>query len=232
MAIFEEEVEMTFYKTIICLANSRKLGGRCIAGKELDGNKLGDWIRPVSAREHGELLLSDIRYKGGSSPRLLDITTIPLLNHAPQSYQKENYVIDDSKDWVKNGELKSSLLRRLLDNVKVLWVNGFHSYSGINDRIPQTQAEEELNTSLVLIEPQNISLIVQNELGRKKVRAYFKFNEENYLLAVTDFTAESVYRKKDYGEYPINDDNIYLCVSIGEPYNDFCYKLVAALINC
>ena len=43
-------------KRIVCLANSRKLGGRCIAGKELlaDGVS-GSWIRPVSHREFEEV---------------------------------------------------------------------------------------------------------------------------------------------------------------------------------
>ena len=34
---------------IVCLANSRKISGRCIAGKIMDSGK---WIRPVSSREH------------------------------------------------------------------------------------------------------------------------------------------------------------------------------------
>jgi len=38
---------------MVCLANSRKLNGRCIAGKELEaGNAVRSWIRPVSKREN------------------------------------------------------------------------------------------------------------------------------------------------------------------------------------
>ncbi len=46
----------TTLKRIVCLANSRKYSGRCIAGKELlaDGRP-GRWIRPVSARENEEV---------------------------------------------------------------------------------------------------------------------------------------------------------------------------------
>jgi hypothetical protein len=46
---------MTTVKRILCLANSRKLSGRCLAGKEFGGNDIGTWIRPVGAREHGEV---------------------------------------------------------------------------------------------------------------------------------------------------------------------------------
>jgi hypothetical protein len=42
-------------KRIICLANSRKLSGRCLAGREFVDGCAGDWIRPVSSREHEEV---------------------------------------------------------------------------------------------------------------------------------------------------------------------------------
>ena len=37
---------------LICLANSSKLGSRCLAGLRVDG---GGWVRPVSNQEYGEL---------------------------------------------------------------------------------------------------------------------------------------------------------------------------------
>ena len=47
---------MIGYKTIICLANSRKKGGYCIAGKEIVNHQVTPkWIRPVSDTESGEL---------------------------------------------------------------------------------------------------------------------------------------------------------------------------------
>ncbi len=45
----------TTTKRIVCLANSRKLQGRCIAGRELVSGKPAAWIRPVSDREHEEV---------------------------------------------------------------------------------------------------------------------------------------------------------------------------------
>ena len=46
---------MNYEKTIICLANSRRPDGRCIAGKEVGANGYGDWVRPVSARDSEEI---------------------------------------------------------------------------------------------------------------------------------------------------------------------------------
>lgn len=46
---------MPYTKRIVCLANSRKYKGSCVAGKEIMGNAFGGWVRPVSKKVHGEL---------------------------------------------------------------------------------------------------------------------------------------------------------------------------------
>jgi hypothetical protein len=33
------------------------------------------------------------------------------------------------------------------------------------------------------------------------------------------------------GEYPLAGGGLYFTISIGEPYEGFCYKLVAGIIN-
>jgi hypothetical protein len=47
---------MPYRKTIVCLANSRKYQGRCVAGVEWQGQMIGGWIRPVSGMERGALI--------------------------------------------------------------------------------------------------------------------------------------------------------------------------------
>ena len=46
---------MSVVKRIVCLANSHKLTGRCVAGKELRDGRSVTWIQPVSARENEEV---------------------------------------------------------------------------------------------------------------------------------------------------------------------------------
>ena len=68
-----------YTKTILCLANSRKLGGRCVAGREIGENGVGQWIRPVSNHGHGEVSEADRRFENGVDPMVLDIVEIPML---------------------------------------------------------------------------------------------------------------------------------------------------------
>lgn len=64
---------MNMTKRIVCLANSRKHSGRCIAGKEVLAGAYGEWIRPLSARESAEVSEEERRYQNGSSPHVLDV---------------------------------------------------------------------------------------------------------------------------------------------------------------
>ena len=72
-------------KRIVCLANSRKMSGRCIAGKELlEDGRVGGWIRPVSDREDEEVSEFERQYDDGAEPRILDVIDVPVLNSLPK----------------------------------------------------------------------------------------------------------------------------------------------------
>ena len=53
------------FKQILCLANSRKFGGRCIVGKEMLPDRTLAWVRPVSDAPKGEVLPEKMQYPDG-----------------------------------------------------------------------------------------------------------------------------------------------------------------------
>jgi hypothetical protein len=224
---------MSYRKTIVCLANSRKYSGRCIAGKEERGREYGPWIRPVSDRPQGEVTEDERRYRDGRDPRVLDIIVIPLLSHSPAAYQTENHVIDPAYYWAKTGSLPWTKLEQLADQPETLWRNGDSSFYGLNDRV-RVEAASTAQHSLVLIAPEALTIQVREEGGefdhpRRRLRARFQYRREAYCLPVTDPVAERAYLAREDGDYPVSE--VYLCVSLGEAHTDgCCYKLVATVI--
>jgi hypothetical protein len=220
-------------KRIVCLANSRKLHGRCVAGKELIDDRPGAWIRPVSARSTGELWLTERCYAGGNDPELLDIVDVPLQNAHPHLYQKENWLIDSTKRWTKVAAFDGGNLGRLVDAGASLWINGFSSSKGINDRVPEDQAAN-LTDSLRFFHVRDCSFSIYewtNEFGTTKlqVRARFSVSGVSYNFRVTDTAIEQVARNNPgvlSGQKPC-----YLTISLGEPFQGYVYKLIAAVIG-
>jgi hypothetical protein len=225
-------------KKIICLAKSRKTGGLCVAGKEIqDDGTVGQWVRPVSARETEEISANECRFENGHQPNLLDIIEVPLQQHHPNYFQCENYLIDDNHNWSKEGVYNSEYLIRLIDNPDSLWEPDSSSTYGVKDRVDECNLNE-LEDSLYLITPTSLNIIVQTEgegFGnpKRKVRALFGYNGKIYLFPVTDPSIESCYRAKEIGTYPLEnpENRIFMCVSIGLPFKNYCYKFVASLIQ-
>ena len=224
---------MGITKRIVCLANSRKMQGRCVAGRELNAGVVGAWIRPVSDRPAEEVSEYERQYPDGSDPRVLDIIQVPLIEARPRDYQQENWLLDPQLYWVKRGTLGWDDLSSLQDRRGPLWINGNSSYNGRNDRIPLAQAIE-LRSSLKLIHVRNLGLRVfapGEAFGntKRRVQARSAFDGADYALWVTDPIVERHYLAQPDGEYAVGE--AYLTISIGEPYQDYCYKLVATVIG-
>lgn len=224
---------MAVIKQIVCLANSRKLNGRCIAGKETGRGIPGGWIRPVSARENEEVSEYERQYKDGSDPHVLDIINIPLLEPKPIGYQQENWLLDPNSYWEKVGQIPWSDLQLLIDIPGPLWINGYHTYNGYNDKIP-LEFTKTIDSSLRLIRVESLilSMFRPGEFfgnPKRRVQGRFRYEEADYWIWVTDPRYEREYLAKPDGEYNIGES--FITVSLGEPYNDVCYKLMSAIIE-
>lgn len=221
-------------KRIVCLANSRKLSGRCIAGKEiLSGGRSGGWIRPVSDRENEEVSEYERQYEDGSDPRLLDVIDVPVLRPTPKNYQQENWLLHPDYYWQKVRSGSKEELGQFIDSLPSLWINGHSTANGMNDRIP-VEVANGLTNSLRLVQISSLELVVSRpgaDFGnnRRSVQGRFQYNGIDYWLRVTDPVYERQYLQQPDGNYPVGD--VFLTVSLGEPYRGYAYKLIAAIIQ-
>ena len=224
---------MATVKRIVCLANSRKLNGRCVAGIEFSGSETGEWIRPVSDREHGEVSEYERQYQDGSDPRVLYILDVPLLTPCPKGCQQENWLLDPDEYWVKIGRVTWNDLGRLAEPAAALWINGHSTYNGLNDKVPLSLADG-LDSSLRLVHVNRATLSVfkpGEAFGnpKRRVQGRFTHHGTGYQLWVTDPRYERTLLGKPDGDYELGES--YVTVSLGEPHNDACYKLIAAIIE-
>lgn len=219
-------------KRIVCLANSRKLHGRCVAGREWAGGRAGPWIRPVSEREGGEVSEYERQYEDGGDPRVLDVIDVPMLEPRPDGYQAENWLLDSKRYWQKTGRLSWFDLPALADPVAPLWIDGIGTYHGRNDKVPLESAGS-LGSSLRLLRVDRVRLQVFSPgeaFGnpKRRVQGRFRHAGTEYALWVTDPQYERAYLAKLDGAYQLGE--CWLTISLGEPYQGACYKLIAAII--
>lgn len=220
-------------KRFILLANSRKLNGRCVAGIEIITGKPVGWVRPVSDHGHGEVSESDRRYKDGSDPALRDIVEAQFKAAKPDGHQLENWLIDDQYYWVKRGRLKRADLAAMVTLEKPLWGFGSSTYNGCNDQLTPEEAVAAA-CSLALVRVKQLQLrVFQPGLAfgntKRRVQGRFSWAGRAYWLWVTDPVIEKAYLKGSDGQYEVGPH--FLTISIGEPHNGQCYKLIAAIIE-
>ena len=240
---------MVALKRIVCLANSRKIGGHCVAGRELfAGGRPGAWVRPVSARQGQEVSDSEQRYEDGREPQVLDIIDVPVLHAQPTDYQKENWLLDSDYRWTKVGQLDPKKLAEFADPEGQLWTNGYSTYHGLNDRMPPSCARAA-DSSLRLIRVGCLEFSVsQPDLAfgneRRRVQGRFRHAGADYWLRITDPVCEAQYLERPNGDYTAA--GCYLTISFGEPYAPaalqgqvevgaqaaaYNYKFIAAVIQ-
>lgn len=209
---------------ILVLANSIKKGGHCIAGKYGKSLDSFTWIRPIADRANDALLPNECRCTDGGQPQVLDWVKIPLLRPSGVPPQSENWVIDPSSRWERDGKAPSQLIGLMRDPPEALWIDGFSSSGGINDRVPDSLAGA-VPASLRLISVQDFQIRVTGH----KVRGLFEHSGSTYILSVTDPIYQHHYRARGEGIHSLG--NVFLTVSLGEDFGGYRYKLVAAIIE-
>jgi putative nucleic acid modification protein with dual OB domain len=162
----------------------------------------------------------------------LDLIDIPLLATRPRLYQRENWLLDPQQSWQRVGQATWPQVAGMAESPETLWVNGSSTYHGLNDQI-SLEIAEALTNSLYLVCLPAVRLRVfrpNANFGdpRLRVQGQFEYRGQSYWLRITDPVYERTYQARGEGEYLLGE--CCLTVSLGEPFQGNCYKLVAAII--
>lgn len=229
---------MSFRKTFVCLARSRKYGGCCIAGKTASPSGYGNWIRPTGTSPGGALIERETCFDDGSTAALLDLVTVHIQEKDEEvAYQAENYRICRGIPWKKEGTVHYGKIGELADKPETLWKNNYSSGAGMNDFVPVSMLGGTAQ-SLYLIRPFALKLLAEPTRGPGSpisVRAKFIYGGVGYNLKVTDFR---FYRMERDEIETLDLRGAFLTISLGLPFTPEsragsvpeCYKLVAAVL--
>jgi hypothetical protein len=212
---------------MVCLAASRKTGGRCIAGKDIKGNT---WIRPVGSGNEDAIDNIHSKYADGTFARVLDVIEIQFSAQNPKQHQTENILITGAK-WIKRGELSSTKLEEILDDPESLWANWNSSYNGKNDRIDSMHVKNIHNSLYLISTDCTINIKIEGKDfndPHKRIRCSFQYAGTDFKLPVTDPLKEQAYLAKPEGNYFLGKKCI--CVSLGPIHDGHAYLFAAAIL--
>ena len=207
---------------MLCLANSRKPGGRCVAGLK----KNGSWIRPVTNTKIGALAHDTSVLDAGRPVQPLDVVRLRVERHAPRPHQPENWIVAD-EPWELVREVQIADVEAFLDGV----LTGKPSLFGTTtNKVTWTQIEADgTDSSLALVKAAR-PVFGRSLLKPAQRRATFVYRGFTYDLPITfDFELPPE-GEQDHR----SASNWYFTISLGEPWEEHgsnCFKLVACALE-
>lgn len=215
---------------VVCLANSRKQGGRCVAGLRMDG---GGWVRPVSTEPEGVLQAWHYTLANGREAALLDILRMRLVCPQPAPHHPENWLMDTGQ-WETMSRVR---LPQMLEFLRQSVTTGPDLLGGTESRIEyEALRRKPAAASLALVRPQDLHWQIEEspQAGKRRTRAAFTLAGAPYSLPLTDPLWLKRLESLPIGcrSWEANEQEALLTISLSEPFagDGFCYKLVAAVV--
>ena len=229
-----QKLKKFYRKTIVVLANSRKPPGKCIAGIEINNDgSLGNWVRPWDVTSaNGGLSKGNLKSQNDVEITTLDVVSFKYFErNSDNTYQLENVHISPKRYeniFFHTGKFKKELLLPKLEK-SLPWPRGSNSSGFINNRIHESELKG-ITRSLCLIQRDiEISAFYKSYGGKKTLAA--KFDENNYEVKAA-ITCPKIEEQLvlEVGQDPIILPNAIMCISLGEIFKGYSYKLVASII--
>lgn len=226
---------MAINKQIVCLANSIKHGGRCVAGKVISDDGSYIWLRPINYGHYSSIY--NERLCDGVEPNIFDIIDICFLRRSagifPNRHQTENWIIDKSVPWEKVRSFDVEDVGFLFDMPSVLWVNCGSTFGGLNDKV-LPDFIESVSGSLFFLKVEMLKIIVSKEVygGKPTIKLWgeFCYGNVRYRLRITDPNTQFEYSSRGDGSWDV--DIVGLVVSLGEFFEsaNIYSKLIATVV--
>ena len=216
---------------LLVLACSKKWGGRCVAGVS---KRTRGWLRPVSDRPHRELAARHYRVDGRELEPL-DIVRIEHGDNLDDPSQPENVEVGAARwelvERVNPADAGRVLSRYLVDGPALLGNRG--------KAMPEEMAMEGVEASLALVRPGCAQFRLEppySEESPTRPRVLFELDGQDYDLALTDYLVAPRLIAAGLGVHGLADlglpaeSDMLLTVSLAEPKEEWCIKLVAAVL--
>ena len=216
-------------KKIILLTKSRKHGGYCTSGIDIEN---GNWIRIVSdgiGCQTDEMPHGQLTYQNGEEANIFDVIEVECIQYKPNDYQPENYVNNKNVRWKKIRQASMDEIIKIHPFEKKDYIYFDTEYSISASYISRLDSRQKY--SLMLIQVINPVIIVRTwNPGDKSVTLNFRYNGENYKYFRMTDGFDLQYRDYGDGSYTILG-RVALIISLGEVYESKHYKLIAKVIK-
>ncbi len=212
----------------VCLANSYKRGGRCVAGVEIridtsmhwdvvrrdDGTPR--WILPIAREtdfgEIPEIIARDIPL--WSVAKLSDADPCPEFSHREDVHFSQIQAIGTVRP-------DRRIIEQFVDNNQSTL---FHS----TDNSISIEAYQLGDHSLTMVHPDGFTFHLDATRQRAKYRLYFSYSGANYDMPITDPAFYGLLEQRPQLTDELTD--VYLVLSLGLEYEGRHHKLIAAMI--
>lgn len=217
-------------KYFICLANSYKHGGRCIAGVEVvwdgqrskvvrDDSGAARWLRPISRETHTGEIPNHIALM----INLLDVVKLEGVEPCPANAQQENVYYQKMSFAGKHYEASEQILQRFIDE------NHRHVFYNYGKAI--LPYEYQLGRhSILMIRVEHAEVYADTGYsGQIRYRISFIYHGHSYDFPITDpyYQTELKQGKRAAGQ----KGTMYLTCSLGLEYEGAHFKLAATVFE-
>ena len=216
-------------KYFVCLANSYKRGGRCVAGVEItySSNKqwtivknddgTPHWVRPITTNTH----YGEIPTAIANKITLLSVVKLTEVMPNPEGAHTENVKYSTMELCPLVYPQEKLSLDNFVDNIsKIIFYNLGKAISAKMIIVAKY--------SIMMVHAENVKAYIDENRDKSKYRMRFSYYGEEYDFPITDPLFLEDFGNRTVSKFIISE--AYLVISLGLEFEGWHHKLIAAVI--